>query len=102
MLPEWIGDATVVAVQDTSKAKTLKKLPLSNDLLVFIPDEMVQKKVVINIYNQKGELRRKIIEDKAPQQLLVEIGDLAAGSYKIEVQSDDKKFTMLTIRSSQL
>ncbi len=102
MLPEWIGDATVVAVQDTSKTKTLKKLPLSNDLLVFIPDEMVQKKVVINIYNQKGELRRKIIEEKAPQQLLVEIGDLAAGSYKIEVQSDDKKFTMLTIRSSQL
>jgi hypothetical protein len=69
---------------------------------VFIPDEMVQKKVVINIYNQKGELRRKIIEEKAPQQLLLEIGDLAAGSYKIEVQSDDKKFTMLTIRSSQL
>jgi hypothetical protein len=102
MLPEWIGEDAVTTIQDTNKIRTLKKMPLSNDLLVFIPDEMVQKKVVINIYNQKGELRRKIIEEKAPQQLLVEIGDLAAGSYKIEVQSDEKKFTMLTIRSSQL
>lgn len=99
-LPEWIEPDEAEWLQDTTR--TLKKLSLSNDLLVFIPDEMVQKKVIINIYNQKGELRRKIIEEKAPQQVLVQIGDLAAGSYKIEVQSDEKKFTMLTIRSSRL
>lgn len=99
-VPVWI-DAEE-ALSDTIKNNTLRNVKLANNLLVFIPDDMIDQKVTIDILNEKGELRRKIIEEKAPAQLLVEIGDLAAGSYKIVVQSEHKKFTMITIRPSQL
>lgn len=99
-IPEWID--TVTNQDDSSKNKKLKNIKLADNLLVFIPDDMLDKQVVIDILNEKGELRRKIIEEKAPTQLLIEVGDLAAGSYKVIIQSGDKKFTMLTIRPSQL
>jgi hypothetical protein len=99
-IPEWMD--TLTNEDDSSKNKKLKNIKLADNLLVFIPDEMLDKQVVIDILNEKGELRRKIIEEKAPTQLLIEVGDLAAGSYKIIIHSGDKKITMLTIRPSQL
>jgi hypothetical protein len=99
-VPTWFEKEEPVA--DSTEELSLKNMKLANNLLVFIPEELVGKKVTIDIQNDKGELRRRIIEEKAPTQILVEIGDLAAGSYKILVQSETKKFTILTIRPSQL
>ncbi len=105
-LPEWIEEEkqtdTLNETKETNDIQQLNKIKLSDDLLVFIPDEMVSNKVMINIYDQKGDLKRKIIEESAPNQVMIKIGDLASGAYKIEIQSGEKKFEMLTIRSSRL
>ncbi|KIC92405.1 hypothetical protein HY58_02405 [Flavihumibacter sp. ZG627] len=57
---------------------------VTGDSLQFsIPDNWVDKKVVIEIYNNAGELVRRITEPQAMQIIDVEMFDLAAGTYLI-------------------
>lgn len=100
-------NAEPVTAVEPSEERAADVLPMQNhhlseNLLVFVPDDMVNEQLTIEILNAKGELKRKLIEDKAPAQLWVSMRNLAAGSYKVQITAGSKKFSMLTIRASQL
>lgn len=52
-----------------------------------IPAEWTNQKVVVEIYNQEGELVRRITEPAAPALLVVEMNDLQAGTYLLRTKT---------------
>ncbi len=75
---------------------------VTNSMKLGLPINWMEKEVIVEIFNNRAEMVRKVIEHKAPSTLLLDLQQLAEGSFVIRASCGNEYAVQYAVRGGEM